>query len=562
MRSWVERLAPYKWWAILAISFGVLTVAANLGLSSTAAYLIAKAAQHPATILLLWVPIVGVRAFGTSRGVFRYGDRYFSHDVTFRLLKDLRVRLYQALEPLALVRWRQYLSGDLLTRFSADVETLQNAYLGLLSPTLIAVGGILIAAGIGWVVAPGVGLGLLTLLTLVGFWVPWIMYRVTDESARELVARRAVLASRWVDWIYGLADLLMLNQDKAALRWHDDYQKEWQALIRRINRLKGWVAGLNDGLNHLIAWAILALAADLALHHRISGVEVSVAVFLALASFEAIRPLPGAFQMSGQLLSANRRIEEITRQPVPVRQITWQPDNRPPAVDLIQLSYRHRDQDPWIFNEADLTLAPAGVTVLIGESGAGKSSLVQLLTGQVAPSAGQILVNGHPLENADPDAWLKRLAVVNQHPHIFDTTLRQNLLLARPDASEADLWQALAQVELAEWARELPEGLDSPVGDHGQTLSGGQRKRLALARVLLKRDTTLWILDEPTEGLDLPLAQQVMQRVLTAGEGKTVLWISHDYSYAALVDRVVELAQGQFREIRTARAPQSVSVHG
>ncbi len=546
MRSWVERLIPYKWWAIVGLTLGMLTIAANLGLTSTAAYLIAKAAQHPSTILLLWVPIVGVRAFGTARGVLRYGDRYFSHDVTFRLLKDLRVRLYQALEPLPPDIFRRYPSGDLLARFGADIETLQNAYLGLLSPLLIAIGGIALASGMGWMLSSAIGGVLLVSLSAAGLWLPWHMARVTQGAGRQLVIGRAQLTARWVDWIYGLADILTLDQDASAVRWHEAFQAHWRTLSRRINRLKGWIAACNEGLQHGIAWLVLWVAVRLATSHHLPGLDVVVAVFLALASFEAIRPLAGAFSMRAEIAEATARVEHLVQSTVLDEPAAiWRPDPRPPRIEVAQLWFRYTSQEPWVFQGANLTLLPGEPTVLLGESGSGKSSLIALLVRFYRPQSGQLLYDGHPWPHIADFDLLRNVGVVNQHPHLFATTLRQNLLLARPGASEEDLWSALDGVQLADGVHKLPQGLDTVIGDHGSTLSGGQQKRLALARVWLK-DAPVWLLDEPTEGLDIPLARVVMAAVLRHAAGKTLLWVSHDHSYRGLVDRVMELADGCF----------------
>ncbi len=551
MQFWLEHLTPYKGWVVLSLTFGILTITASLGLSATAAYLLAKAAQHPATILLLWIPIVSVRIFGTARGVLRYGDRYFSHDVTFRLLKNLRVRLYAVLELMSPLITRSYISGDLLTRFSADVETLQNAYLGLLSPTVAALGGTLVAAGIGWVIAPPIGLILLGSLSVAGVMLAWPVHRLTARSGRELIRWRALLASHWVDWIYGRADILTLNYDTVVLRRHQDLQQQWRRISRRMNRLRGWAVAANEGLNHLIVWLVLVAASWLAVHHRLPGLDVSVAALLAMASFEAIRPLPGAFQMSAEIVEATFRIQQLTehqREPRPLA--PWHPDDHPPRIDLVSLSFRYAPGDPWVFDGANLTLVPGEPCVVIGESGSGKSSLIELLVGFLRPVAGELLYQGHPWANIPDEALHQQLGVMNQHPHLFDTTLRQNLLLGRPDADADTLWSVLDQVQLGEWARALPEGLDTPVGEHGQILSGGQKKRLALARVLLK-DAPVLLLDEPTEGLDLPLARRIMTTVLHQATGKTVLWICHDRSYHGLVDRVVEIVDGGFRELRS-----------
>jgi ATP-binding cassette subfamily C protein CydC len=562
MWRWFERLRPYRGWAVLALLLGVVTIAANLGLTATAAYLIARAAQHPETILLLWVPIVGVRFFGTLRGVARYGDRYFSHDVTFRTLKDLRVAIYRRLEPVSPVLLKRAFSGDLWARFGADVETLQNAYLNLFSPTVVALAGIVLAAGLGWFLNPQLGATLLVMLLAAAVVVPWTMDRLAARSAGALVSRRAELSQNWFDWVYGLSDLMALSAEAQVTQWHEAFLNRWRHLVTRLNRLKGWVALTNEAVNQAVLWAALWVAVGLVVRRQLPPVDLAVAAFLAYASFEAVRPLAGAFQMRAQVARAQERIEHLpdgTSRQVVTPGAAKTPACRPAAfrsvaITLDQVWFRYQSTDPWVLEDASLAVAPGDSVAIIGESGAGKSTLFHLLLGFVVPNRGQIWWDGTPLTAPWHDRVQPLIAAMPQRPHLFVTTLRQNLLLAAPSASDEELWQVLQRVQLAEWVRHLPQGLDTPVGEHGQQLSGGQQKRLALARVYLK-DAPLILLDEPTEGLDAHTADSVLKAFWHWATDKTVIWISHDVRWLHSADRVVELHHGRFREW-SARAPQ------
>lgn len=559
MKHWVSRLYPYRYGVALALMFGVFTIAANLGLMSTAAYLIAKAAQHPSTILLLWVPIVGVRFFGTSRGVFRYGDRYFSHDVTFRLLKDLRQSLYRMIEPLSPAALKRHLSGDLWTRFGADVETLQNAYLGLVTPVVVAAGGLLIAAGLEWLISFGLALLLLAMLVLVGVGLPWAMDRITRGYAEETVAIRATRSVRWVDAIFGLSDLITLGAFPQYQTAQEVLESRWRVISRRLNHLKGIAAGLNELGSHAIPWVILVVGSGLVISGKVQGFLLPVAVLLALASFEAIRPLAMAFQMRGTLTAADRRIMDLADSEswatAPKPLILYQP--QPKSLEWSHVWYRYGLCEPWILEDVSMTLDPGAHVAVMGESGAGKSTLISLVLRFLDPISGSLLYGQEDLLNFDGESVRKNISAVPQDPHIFDTTLRQNLLLANPQASETVLWNILEMVELKDWATFLPEGLEVFVGEHGQGMSGGHRKKLALARALLK-ETGVVLLDEPTEGLDALSARRIMTRIMTSLKGKTVLWITHDPAHLTLVDRVFTLHDGQLTDQLVANAAEDI----
>ena len=546
MKHWVHRLWPYRLGVALALLFGIFTVAANLGLMSTSAYLIAKAAQHPQTILLLWVPIVGVRFFGTSRGVFRYGDRYFSHDVTFRLLKNIRLKIYQAIEPLSPIVLKRHLSGDLWTRFGADVETLQNAYLGLVTPILVAAGSLVIAAGVQWLVSPLLAGLLLVLLITIGVGLPLAMDSVTKKYAAEIVGLRAQRSVRWMDAMFGLSDLITLGAFQRFQVAQELLEARWVEVTRHINRLKGIGVGLTELGNHAVPWTILVAGSLLVIRGRVPGVLLPVAVLLALASFEAIRPLAAAFQMRGSLIAADARIVALS-QDTPQRLAIKKPlmPHRY-GVEFIQWShvwYRYDSSEPWILEDVSLTLKPGEHAAVMGESGAGKSTLISLLLRFADPVSGSLAYGAEDLLALDGESVRQTFSAVPQDPHIFDTSLKQNLLLANPLASESTLWTALEMVELNEWVQSHPQGLDVLVGEHGQGMSGGQRKKLALARALIK-DAPVMLLDEPTEGLDALAARRIMTRIMASLSGKTVLWITHDPAHLALVDRVLTLRNG------------------
>lgn len=537
-------------WVVLALAFGAATVAANLGLMSTSAYLIARAAQHPETVLLLWVPVVGVRFFGIFRGVFRYAERYFSHDVTFRLLKEIRVHVYRLVEPLLPEGGDRLRNGDLLARLVADVDTLQNEFLGLRAPVAIAAAGLVLAGALAAWMHPWLAAVLVGCLLAAGFALPWMADRLARRGAARRVTLRAELSQHLVETMNGLTDVLAFGaEDRAAARL-DGLQRDWRRLEVGLHRASGLTAAATAAFTHLTVAAVAAVGVFLVQAGRLPGILLPVAALLAMAAFEAVGRLPEAFETRGAIEEARRRLADLEgRHPgVEVAPVT-EPVPERPRIVVRHVRFRYRPGDPWVLRDVSLTLAPGRHLALVGPSGAGKSSVVAVLArlhefqfGSITLSAGDL--PRVDIRRFDPEAVRARMAVVEQFPHVFDATLRQNLLVARPGATDAELRRALAIAGLETLVGGLPDGLDTPVGERGLALSGGERKRLAIARAVLK-DAPILLLDEPTEGLDPALARRVMRSVLAWARERAVLWITHSVDDLDLVDDVLVMDGGR-----------------
>ena len=545
------RLVSGFWLRILLAAFlGFATIASSIGLMMTSAFIIARAALHP-SIADLQVAIVGVRFFGISRGVFRYLERYISHDLNFRLLARIRVWLYQHIEPLAPARLQDYRSGDLLTRLVADIDELENFFIRVLAPPLVAIAILALTWGLLSLFSPTVALAVALLLILAGVAFPLLVQRLARRPGQQHIELRSRLNAHLVDGIQGMADLLAYGAE-------DRYLAQVYALnqeTRQVQNRLGAITALNDaGVTLLMNLAVviaLALAIPTVTSGALSGIHLAVIALGVMAAFEAVQPLPLAMQHLSATLTAARRIFQVVdTPPAVVDHPLPQPcpsQNPAPTLILSNLSFRYGPNEPPALQEVGFALPPGRRIALVGPSGAGKSTLVNLLMRFWDYDQGHILLEGRDIRQCAGDDVRAQFSVVSQTTHLFNATLRENLLLARPTASESELWQALAQAQLADFVRALPQGLDAWIGELGVQLSGGERQRLAIARALLK-DAPILLLDEPTANLDAVTERALWRDLSPLMARRSVLLITHRLVGMAQMDAILVLRQGRIVE--------------
>ncbi|MFF9394801.1 thiol reductant ABC exporter subunit CydD [Streptomyces griseoluteus] len=530
---------------LFALLLGSLALGCAVGLMATSGWLISRASQQPPVLYLL-VAVTATRFFGIGRAVFRYAERLVSHDAVLRMLADTRVAVYKRLERLAPAGLRGTRRGDLLTRLVADVDAFQDYWLRWLLPTGVAV--VVSAASVGFTawLLPEAGAALAVGLLLAGVGVPLITAAVARRTERRLAPARGVLATRVTDLLTGTAELTVagaLPSRTAATRQADG------TLTRIASRAAGATA-LGDGLTTLISGLTVAVAALLgaqaAAGGRIHGVLVAVVVLTPLAAFEAVLGLPLAVRYRQRVARSAERVYEVLDAPVPVHE-PEHPREAPASpfpLVLRDLTARYEDQHRDALHGLDLTLDRGRRIAVVGPSGSGKTTLAQVLLRFLDPGSGTYTLAGVEAAEVDGDEVRRLVGLCAQDAHLFDSTVRENLLLARKDATEAELRDVLSRARLLDWVEGLPEGLDTHVGEHGARLSGGQRQRLALARALLA-DFPVLVLDEPAEHLDLPTADALTDDLLAATEGRTTLLITHRLAGLAAVDEVLVLDAGR-----------------
>lgn len=550
---------PFVGRMALAVLLGVATVASGIGLMTTAAYIISKAALRP-SIADLQVAIVGVRFFGIARGVFRYLERYVSHDVTFRLLARLRVRFYQALEPLAPARLLQYRSGDLLARIVSDAKTLEHFFLRGIAPPVVALLVALLAAGLVGSFDARLAVTLLAFLLLAGVGVPLVMGALGRGTGRRLVQVRSELNGALVDGIQGVADLLAFGGERRYLDTVEKLSVELGNLQSRMTRIGALDSALTGLLMNLATVAVLVVAIPLVVGGEVGGVYLASLALAAMASFEAVLPLPSALQyMETSLAAAQRMFEVIDTEPV-VR------DPRVPAaypgncgLQAEGLSFTYEPGATPALDGISFELPSGGVLALVGPSGAGKTTLLYLLLRFWQPQKGTILLGGQELQTYGEEDLRRLIGVVSQHTYLFNATVRENLLLARPAASEAEMIRAAQTAQIHQFVQSLSEGYDTWIGEQGLRLSGGERQRLAIARAVLK-DAPILVLDEPTANLDALTERAVMEALRALMVGRTTLIVTHRLIGLEASDAILVLQSG--RIVQRGRHHELLQVEG
>jgi thiol reductant ABC exporter CydC subunit len=539
--------APFTRRMALATLLGFATIASGIGLMATSGYLISRAALQP-SIADLQVAIVGVRFFGLARGAFRYLERTVSHDVTFRLLAWLRVWFYTALEPLAPARLMQYRSGDLLTRIVADVETLESFYLRVLAPPVVALSIALLAAILVAGFDPALALVLLLFLVLAGVGLSLLTRALGNEPGRRLVSVRAELNGVLVDGIQGMADLLAFGQEERYLTRVQALGQQLDGLQRNMAYISGLQAALIGLLMNLAILATLAVASPLVASGSLDGVYLALLVMAVISTFEAVLPLPQAFQYLENCLEAARRLFEIVdAQPIVVDPPVPAPLPERFGLCVENLSFSYGSDDTPALEGISFDLAQGEQIAVVGPSGAGKSTLLHLLLRFWEVQEGQILLNGRELRRYDQEALRRTMAVVSQHTHLFNATVRDNLLLARPGAAEDEIVRAAQQAQIHSFIQSLPQGYDTWIGEQGLRLSAGQRQRLAIARALLK-DAPILLLDEPLANLDALTGQELMEALQDLLVGRTALIVTHRLAGLEAAGEILVLRAGRIAE--------------
>jgi thiol reductant ABC exporter CydC subunit len=552
---------PYKWLTLLTILLGVGTIGSSLGLMGTAGYLLSLTALQDATLPAIWVAIAAVRLFGLARPAFRYAEQYVSHSVTLRVLAHLRTWFYARLEPLAPARLQQINlgRGDLLTRITADVDTLENFFGRVLEPTLVALLTALVSAGVlAYLSDWRAGLVLLISLALAGLGAPWLTNRLSREPGRRLTQIRAELNGVLVDGIQGTAELLVFGAGEAYARRVARLSRELSQVQERLAVIRG----LGNGLLSLLTFGAVALLLVLTIPQA-EPILLATLVLITLAAFEAVNPLPLAYQHLTISLSAVQRILALVdAQPlVPETDAALPPaaGAAPPALRLENLSFRYGPEDVWALREVSFNVPPGGRVAIVGPSGAGKSTLFNLLLRFWPYTEGDIWLGDQELRTLSPTAVRDRMAVVSQETYLFQTTIGDNLRVARPGASPEALDAAVQSAQLTPFLRSLPDGYETLAGEQGQLISGGERQRLAIARALL-RDAPVLLLDEPTANLDAVTEQALQSSLQTATRGRTTLLITHRLVGLEGYDRILVLDGG--RVVQTGSHGELVSRPG
>ena len=549
LRLW-RLFRPYRDWMLGGFAIALLTLLANVTLMAISGWFITAMAVAGAAGVAMnyFTPAAIIRASAIARTAGRYFERLVNHDATLRQLSGLRVWFYRHLEPLAPARLQQYHSADLLSRIRADVDALDNFYVRVLVPVLVA-----LAAGVGFFVFAalfhlGIALLLLAMLGLAGIAMPWLTRRLGAEPGRRLVETQAELRQLAVDGTQGLSELLVYGAADTHAERLDAASRKLIDRQQAMSRIEGLSAGAVGLCANLALFGVLWLGIPLVQAGTLPPPQLAMLALFALAAFEAVAPLPLAFSHLEATLTAARRLFAVVDAEPAVTDPPG-PSPRPARHDLAirGLRFAYPGAARPALDGLDMDVPEGSRTAIVGATGSGKTTLFNLLLRFWAPDAGEIRLGGAPLADFRGEDLRERIALVSQHTHLFDASIRENLLLAAPDAPQGKLEQACRTAQIHDFIAALPEGYDTWAGETGVRLSGGQGRRIAIARALL-RDAPVLLLDEPTEGLDAGTERALMDALRVLMAGRTVLMITHRPAALADMDRILVLHQGRVVE--------------
>jgi len=539
-------LRPFLGEVLLSILLGVATIASGIGLLGTSAYLISSAALHP-SIAELQVAIVGVRFFGISRAALRYGERLVSHSVNLRLVSSLRSWFFEQLEKNDQKKNAAYRSGDLLDRVLHNLEALEEFYVRVLSPFIIfavITTGVCLFVGhyraiLGWVLAAG--------LLITGLLLPVLSILISQRASRLVTRQYSTLSAAVVESLDGMEELTAFGSNRIIL-------KRNVSLTRDVSRTKNGIfilGGLNSGLAILVSsltilgliWFSIPLIQD----GFLTGILLAVVIQIAMASFEAVNSLPAAAQQLTQSIAAGKNLFEVgvENKQDPVQSTRGRLEN-PVILQVKNVGYSAA-QGGFTLQDISFDLSKGKKIAVVGASGAGKSSLVELILKFLKPREGSITFDKVDISGLEDESVRRQFGVMGQGEYLFNSNLRENLLLAKTGVSDEQLLDSLNKVGLMNWFVKLPQGLNTWLGNHGASISGGEYQRLMLARLILQKRPFL-ILDEPLVKLDIAIKRDVLNILLTEMPSSGLLWISHEYLYMEKMDEILYVENGKIVE--------------
>ncbi len=534
---------PYFWWMALAALIGFATTGSGIGLLMTSGYIIAKAALQP-PLGALQLGIAGVRMFGIARGALRYAERLISHNITFKILAKLRLWFYDAIEPLAPARLMHFKSGDLLQRIVDDIQSLENIYTRVLAPPLTALlVGLLMWFLVG-VYSLQAALIVLTFHLLAGIGIPLLTMQLSRGVSKGIMQHKTEQQILALDLFQGIGELQLYGKLPA----HLTAMRTAESGKLRLERKNAMIDGLHDSLTGLlmngaviaVLWALIPCIST----GQVNGISLTVITLAVMASFEPFLPLPGTVKHLEADKHAGERLFEI---------LDAKPETSAPAsplafprehtIQVERLSFTYPGSRSKALDSISFKVLPGEHIAIVGPSGAGKSTITNLFMRFWNPSEGSISIGGNNISLFDPEELRRNIALVSQRTYLFAETIRENLRLAGPNATDEELKRALTAAGLGHFTSKLDEW----TGQHGMKLSGGERQRIAIARVLLQK-APIMILDEATANLDGVTESEVTQTLQAISAGKTLITITHRLKAMEQYNRILVLEKGKIVE--------------
>ncbi|MFZ5948237.1 MAG: thiol reductant ABC exporter subunit CydC [Stygiobacter sp.] len=530
----------YRWWMILAALMSFLTVGSGIGLMMTSSYIIASAAiQTP--IYQLQVAIVGVRFFGISRGVFRYLERYISHEVTFRLLAKLRLWFFKSIEPLIPSKKKDLTSGDLLSRSIEDIESLEHIFVRVISPPFVFVAVSLLMFYLLNLFSLKYSLIFISVFYLSAIGIPALTFLLSNKLGKEIISLKTKLKEFAVDSVQGLAELIFYNQTE---NWRNKFYSLQEKLLsseRKMSSIQSLHEILTGLAMNFTVLVMLYAAIPEVNAGNLNGVYLSVITIGIMASFEIVFQIPLAFQYLGKSVEAGERLLELTNenQIKDKKNICIDKKEFNSAIEMKNVSFSY-DGKREVLHNFSIEIKKNDFIAITGASGSGKTTLVNLLTKLWYDYTGEITIDGIDYNNIPDENIRNLISVVTQNVHLFTGTIRENLLLAKIDATEEELFNALSKSDLISFVKNLSNGIDTNIGELGKKLSGGEAKRLAIARAIL-RNTPIIIFDEATSHLDQETESKILSMLEKLKGEKTIIFITHRTNNLQIFNNVIKI---------------------
>lgn len=551
MRALLPYLGLYrrhKWLLSIGVFLAIVTLLASIGLLTLSGWFLSASAIVGVSGVYFnyMLPAAGVRAGAIIRTVGRYCERLVSHDATFRVLEHLRVTTFSKLLPLSPAGLARFRQGELLNRMVADVDTLDHLYLRVISP-LVGAFVVIVVVTLGLsILDVGLALTLGSILLATLLLLPPLFYRAGRPSGEKLTVQRGQYRQQLTSWLQGHAELTIFGAADRTRVQLDAAEQRWQEAQYHQASLTALSQAMMLFISGIAVITMLWMASAGVGEHDVPGALIALFVFCSLAAFEALAPVTGAFQHLGQVIASALRVSQITEQkPTVVFPETPQEKQREATLEIHNLGFTYPGQPQPVLQNINLSIAAGQHIAILGSTGCGKSTLLQLLTRAWDMQQGTITLNNLPLNAFDESTLRAATSIVPQRVHLFSASLRDNMLLAAPEATDEQLSAILERVGLDKLLQ--GDGLNCWLGEGGRQLSGGELRRLAIARALL-HNGPLMLLDEPTEGLDAETEHQMLALLTEVTAGKTVLMVTHRLRGLNNFDRIVVMDNGAIVE--------------
>ncbi|MDA1828346.1 MULTISPECIES: thiol reductant ABC exporter subunit CydC [Bacillus cereus group] len=547
MSNWIK---PYiqqnKGRMTVTIFLGLLGVSSGAMLLFISGYLISKSALRPENVMAVYVPIVATRAFSIGQAVFHYVERLVGHDVVLRILEKMRTKLYGIVEPQALFFRSRFQTGDMLGVLSEDIEHLQNLYLRTIFPSILA----LVVYSI-FVLVIGTfdvvfALIAACMLAIIVFLLPFISLLLMKKHHVTLKQGRNRLYQQLTDAVFGLSDWQASGRKDEFI---DKYVDQNAQLLKTEKRMKRW-NHIRDSIIQLVVGIVvismIIWTGNEAASEQIAPTVIAAFVLMTLSVTNALIPLSDAIDRIPSYVESAHRLNQVEGNGVlqDEKELPRDKDYVAPKhidIELNHVSYSYPDSNEFVLKDVSLQIKAGKKIAILGRSGTGKSTLLKLLTGALSPLQGEVLLNS---EHAHTNLLSKYISVLNQKPHLFDTTIGNNVRIGKPEATDEEIWNALEKAQLASHVASLPDRLQTKMHEMGKRFSGGERQRVAFARTLMQ-EAPIIVLDEPTIGLDPKTELSLIETMFSATEEKIVIWITHHLVGMEHVDEVIFLDRGQ-----------------